>query len=230
MTRKPADGPGRPLGPESEDDSADHSDNDGRDDRPGTRRRSLLRGVGAAATAVGVGFGVVRHWNTPDSGIVDVSSQHGVVPDRERSAGRTVVRFDEELTSVQLTGRLGHGSERCELIGVREATFDSGRNRLRVVVAPIERDDRPRACQSSMDYSWYQVTIRFASSLPRVVRVVERGPGEKSRNRTVKRRRQARRCRRETYENESLASTAHWTCPDRYVAVAGTENDSADTQ
>lgn len=231
MTRDPSRSP-RPRTPEESDGSDTVDDLSSDDDRvdannSGVRRRRVLQTAGATAAA-GVGAVLMGSEDSPyGPAISSVNAEHGVVPDRKRTAARTVVRFDREQTSVQIIGVLGHGSTRCEQIGVGDAEFSHRTNRLRVVITPVDRDSQPTACTSSLSWSWYRVTIRLVSSLPAVVRVVERGPA-KSQNRTVRRRRQARRCRRETFENESVASTAHWTCPDRFIAVDGAANTSDD--
>lgn len=183
-------------------------------DPPAMERRSFLGGVLGLSVAAALAGCLNR------SGVVGSSVEH-VEPRRVRGTQPTVVAFDPDATAVHVRGFMRYGSSSCNRVGLGDVAYDAGRDHLEVVLESV--DDQvlplPRGCTADMAATWYHATVRFADELPERVTVVERGSGAESTTRTVVRSEQRALCTTDNPEGSTPARTAHWTCPERYVAA-----------
>lgn len=185
-------------------------------------RRSFLAGAGGAlATALGsASAGCLDR-----SGVVGASVQH-VEPRRLRRSRATIVGFDGDDGAVRVTGFMYYGSSSCNEVGIADVTYEQAAGHLRLALASVDDDPIGMGCTADMAATWYRATVRFADALPDRVTVVESGSGEASTTRTVDRDEQRARCTADHPEGSEAARTAHWTCPERYVAA---ENSTGET-
>jgi hypothetical protein len=177
-------------------------------------RRAFLGGVfGSSLVAVLAGC-------MDRSGVVESSVVHAE-PRRVRGTRPTVVAFDPDDTAVHVRGFMRYGSSSCNRVGLENVAYDAGERHLEVVLASV--DDQvlplPMGCTADMAATWYRATVRFADGLPERVTVVEAGSGRESSTRTVVRSEQRALCTTDHPEGSTPARTAHWTCPERYVAA-----------
>lgn len=155
------------------------------------------------------------------AGIAGTSVEH-VTPRRNRERRPTIVEFDGAAGEVRILGYMTYGSSSCNRVGIDATEYDADADSLRVVVTSKDTNPLPMACTADMAATWYRATIRFGGELPERVTVVER-QGDPPETRTVDRSEQRALCTSEHPPDSAAAETAHWTCPERYVAVARSE-------
>lgn len=180
-------------------------------------RRSFL-GVLAAAgggTAGCLGGG---------AGVSGTNVEH-VEPRRNRERRPTIVEFDEGAGAVHVLGHMTYGSSSCDRVGIDSTRYDAEADALRIVLDSKSKNPLQLACTADMAATWYRATVRFAGDLPERVTVVEHG-GDDAERRTVDRSEQRNLCTTEHPPDSAAAKTAHWTCPERYVAVDESESQS----
>lgn len=172
-------------------------------------RRTFLGAVVAAGVAGCVGGG---------TGVTGTNVEH-VTPRRDRERRPTIVAFDDDDGAVHVLGFMRYGSSSCNEVGIGSTSYDADAGSLRVVLTSKSTNPLPMACTADMAATWYRATVRFAGELPDEVTVVE-GDGDDAETRTVDRREQRSLCTSEHPPDSPEAKTAHWTCPERYVAVS----------
>ncbi|WP_458210452.1 hypothetical protein [Haladaptatus sp. NG-SE-30] len=184
-------------------------------------RRRFLALVGTAGGAVTAGcFGSLAS----GSGIVGKRFET-VDPRRSRKSRPIIVAFDDNAQEVQVTGFMWYGGG-CDKASLKTATYEPEADRLRVVLDPTRKLLSFGGCTAAMGGTHYRVTVAFASSLPRTVEVVEHNAGQQTpEQRTVDREAQEELCTGVPETNEERA-TAHWTCPEQYIAM---NNDTQTT-
>lgn len=185
--------------------------------RSSVNRRSFLGALVAAAagTAGCVGGG---------TGVTGTSVEH-VTPRRNRERRPTIVAFDETAGAVHVLGYMAYGSSSCNKVGIDSTSYDADAGSLRVVLASKSKNPLPVGCTADMAATWYRATVGFAGELPERVTVVE-GDDDAAERRTVDRSEQRELCTSEHPPDSAAAKTAHWTCPERYIAVEETESES----
>ncbi|WP_433629481.1 twin-arginine translocation signal domain-containing protein [Halomicrococcus sp. NG-SE-24] len=164
------------------------------------------------------------------TGIVSKTVEH-VEPRRIREQKSTIVEFDDDAHAVRVLGYMYYGSSSCNKVGLEAAQYDGDTDELRVVVTPKSTNHipfLPVACTADMAATWYRVTVIFADELPETITVVEHR-GDKEEQRTVNRTDQHELCTTDHPQNSSAGQTAHWTCPERYIAVSRSTN-TTDTE
>ncbi|WP_226013294.1 hypothetical protein [Halomicrobium salinisoli] len=177
------------------------------------RRRFLGTLAGAGAGMAGcVSLG---------SGVSGTSIEH-VEPRRDRERRPPIVEFDDDAGAVHVLGYMAYGSSSCDRVGIDSTTYDGDADALEIVLASKSRRSFSTACTADMAATWYRATVRFADELPQQVTVVE-GDGDDPQTRTVDRSEQRELCTSEHPPDSTAAETAHWTCPERYVAASGAE-------
>lgn len=181
------------------------------------RRRRLLAGIGALAAA----GSVATAGCLDQSGITGAHVEH-VEPRRIRGTRSTVVAFDDEAGEVRITGFMFYGSSSCNRIGLTGTAYDADASHLRVVVDSVDQGGLKlpsMGCTADMAATWYRATVAFADALPESVTVVEAQGGAESTTHTVDRSDQRARCTSDHPEGSNASRTAHWTCPERYIAA-----------
>lgn len=174
------------------------------------RRRTfiggLAGGIGGLAGCLGGG-----------TRITDKNVEH-VEPRRSREQRPTIVEFDEANGAVTILGNMAYGSSSCNRVGIASTNYQAESNSLRVVMTSKKRNPLEFACTADMAFTWYRATVRFAGGLPQKVTVVE-GGGDDAETRTVDRSEQETLCTADHPSDSSEGKQAHWTCPERYLAV-----------
>lgn len=151
------------------------------------------------------------------SGVSGTSVEH-VEPRRNRKRRPTIVEFDDDAGAVHVLGYMAYGSSSCDRVGIDSTTYDREADALEIVLTSKSKQSFSMACTADMAATWYRATIRFADGLPQQVTVVE-DRGDDPETRTVDRSEQRELCTSDHPPNSTAAKTAHWTCPERYVAV-----------
>jgi hypothetical protein len=154
-------------------------------------------------------------------GITETNVEH-VDPRRNREKRPTIVEFDEADDAVTVLGYMYYGSSSCDRVGIDSTTYDREADALRIVMTSKSKNPVQLGCTADMAATWYRATFRFGVSLPQRVTVVERR-GDDTETRTVDRSEQRALCTSEHPPDSAAAKKAHWTCPERYVAVAESE-------
>lgn len=152
------------------------------------------------------------------AGVSGTSVEH-VEPRRNREQRPTIVEFDDSAGAVRVLGHMAYGSSSCDRVGIDSTKYDVETDALRVVMTSKSKSPLPMACTADMAAAWYRATVQFADGLPQLVTVVERR-GDDSEKRTVDRSEQRELCTSEHPPDSEAAKKAHWTCPERYVAVS----------
>lgn len=152
------------------------------------------------------------------AGVAGTNVEH-VDPRRERERRPTIVEFDDAAGAVHILGYMTYGSSSCNRVGIDATEYDAEADSLRVVMTSKSKNPLPLACTADMAATWYRATVQFGGELPQRVTVVE-GSGDDAETRTVDRSEQRELCTSEHPPDSSEAKTAHWTCPERYVAVS----------
>jgi hypothetical protein len=208
------------------------------------RRRELLAGLGATATA---GLAGCRgYWEDDEASTspwveTDVSgpiARHSIrlhEPRRNRRVRRVRVAWDEAANAVHVTGVMRYGSANCDRPGIVETRYEADSDRLFVGLAPKERDGVDR-CSMNQASETYRATIAFEDSLPATVCVESAKTLEGRRlsepttvERTVDRAEQRELCTSDHPEGSEAAETAHWTCPEGYVRAADSHPERTPT-
>jgi hypothetical protein len=152
------------------------------------------------------------------SGVTGTSVEH-VDPRREREQRPTIVSFDEAAGVVNVLGFMAYGSSSCNRVGIDSTTYDEDADTLRVVMTSKSKNSISMGCTADLASTWYRATIRIEDDLPQQVTVLQKY-GDTTEKRTVDRSEQRKLCTSEHPPNSSAAKKAHWTCPERYVAVS----------
>lgn len=152
------------------------------------------------------------------SGVSGTSVEH-VDPRRNRERRPTIVEFDDTAGAVRILGHMRYGSSSCNRVGIDSTEYDADAATLRVVLTSKSESSISMGCTADMAATWYRATVRLADALPQRVTVVERR-GDNSEERTVDRSEQRELCTTEHPPDSEAAKKAHWTCPERYVAVS----------
>lgn len=186
-------------------------------------RRSVLRGIGTVAGITGLTGCVDLLTDSPREGIASIEFEPSADPVRGREEARTIVRFDEEAKTVEVEGYLYFGGG-CERLGLMDVTFERAVSRLSVTVGSVEEEPEfdpftSDSCTTAMGARWYRVTVTFSDRLAETVHVVEKGLADESGTRTVNRTAQRELCTSDHPEGSAKAKTAHWTCPNEYIAA-----------
>lgn len=181
-------------------------------------RRSFVSALAGALAGSGAGLAGCLG-RGPD--VAGTNVEH-VDPRRNRERRPTIVEFDEAAGEVRILGYMTYGSSSCNRVGIASTEYDADADSLRVVMTPKDKKPVSMACTADMAATWYRATIRFAGELPARVTVVER-QGKSPETRTVDRSEQRKLCTTEHLPDSAEAKTAHWTCPERYVAVSESE-------
>jgi len=155
------------------------------------------------------------------AGITKTSVEH-VEPRRNRERRPTIVEFDGDAGAIHVLGFMRYGSSSCNRVGIDSTAYDREANTLRVVLASKSKNPLPTGCTADMAATWYRATVGFAEELPQQVTVVEQR-GDETEKRTVDRSEQRTLCTSEHPPDSAAATKAHWTCPERYVAVSDSE-------
>jgi hypothetical protein len=145
---------------------------------------------------------------------------------RRRERRPTIVAFDERADVVEIHGYMYYGSSSRNEVGLESTTYDADTDALSVRLTSQDESPLPTACTADMAATWYRVTVRFADSLPETVAVTE-GGGRNTETRTVDRAEQRELCTSDHPPDSEAAARAHWTCPEKYVAVPSSSNASA---
>lgn len=190
-----------------------------------TSRRGFLAAC-AAGLAATAGCSVATR------GLTGSSLEHRN-PRRIRARRPILVAFDEERGVVTVTGFMLYGSSSCNRIELKGATYDRDADALTARIAPGEKGSLLRpllglGCTADMAGAHYRAEFRFAGDLPARVTVVEGGAASDSQRRTVVREEQHRLCTTDHPDGSAAAESAHWTCPEEYVAAnvsAGTRDN-----
>lgn len=174
------------------------------------RRRTFLGGLaGGVAGLAGCLGGGTR--------ITGKNVEH-VEPRRSREQRPTIVEFDDANRAVNILGYMAYGSSSCNRVGIASTDYQAESNSLRVVMTSKKQNPLEFACTADMAFTWYRATVRFAGGLPQEVTVVE-GEGDAAETRTVDRTEQEALCTTDHPPDSAEGKRAHWTCPERYLAV-----------
>lgn len=177
-------------------------------------RRAYLGAVAGATAGLAGCLGT-------GSGVTGTSVEH-VEPHRSRKRRPTIVAFDEGAGVVEVLGFMAYGSSSCNRVGIESARYDADADSLRVVLTSKSKEPVSMGCTADLASTWYRATVRLGEDLPETVTVVERY-GDSAERRTVDRSEQRALCTAEHPSNSTAAKKAHWTCPERYVAVSDTD-------
>lgn len=181
------------------------------------KRRSLL------GTLAGVSAGLAG-CIASGSGVTNSSVEH-VDPKRHRKRRPTIVAFDEDAGEVHIIGHMQYGSSSCNRIGIGSTRYNPDEGTLKVVMTSKDESGFTSACTADMAATWYRAIITISDSLPETVTVVEDQSNPPER-RTVNRSEQRELCTTAHPPDSDAAEKAHWTCPERYIAVSEDENTS----
>ena len=165
----------------------------------------------------GVGAGIAGCLDGA-AGISGTNVEH-VDPRRNRERRPTIVEFDDTAGAVHILGYMAYGSSSCDRVGIHSTTYNMEADTLRIVLTSKSKNAFSMACTADMAATWYRATVQFTSELPQRVTVIERR-GDDSEKWTVDRSEQRKLCTSEHPPNSAEAKRAHWTCPERYVAVS----------
>lgn len=151
--------------------------------------------------------------------VTGTSVEH-VEPRRRREERPTIVEFDDAAQAVHILGFMHYGSSSSNRVGIESTSYNAEADALRVVMTSKYKNPLVGWLGGTGDMAatWYRVTVNLSGELPQTVTVVE-GEGDESEGRTVDRTEQRALCTSEHPPDSSEATTAHWTCPERYAAV-----------
>lgn len=179
------------------------------------RRRFLMACAGGLAAFAGC--------SKEQDGLTGTSLHHRD-PKRFRARRPIIVAFDEDNGVITVTGFMAYGSSSCGRIELKEASYDRPAGVLTARIAPgrkpsLLRDILGLGCHADIASAHYRAKFQFAGELPTRVTIVEEGAMGNRQRRTVDRKEQHERCSRSHTEGSEAAITAHWTCPEEYIAT-----------
>lgn len=89
------------------------------------------------------------------------------------------VTFDQEATTVEVTGKLFVGSSTCHQAALKESTYDADADTFAVTLGSGQKPNSGNACTGDESIDAYRALITFDEQLPATVEATELdNPGE----------------------------------------------------
>jgi hypothetical protein len=196
------------------------------------KRREMLAAVGASTAAGLAGCAGVFRNDDPTKTPADGQRIEMITPRRARRKKYVRVRWDDASNAVHVVGHMAYGRLFCDRPGIAAAEHDREQDEFFVRLEPAERVDTPESCSLAIGVSAYRATFQFDGALPGTVRVesantASGGVGAETgttARRTVHREAQESLCSGARPEDPEAAAKAHWTCPEAYLSVSGSDS------